>query len=89
LIKNDLDKRSNDFGTYDDGQRRQKLRTRISRSCQDGVERHSFGLEERNCMVYDISNPKVYLQTLKQVMLQKDYFLFQLQSPTKEFTDYR
>jgi hypothetical protein len=40
-------------------------------------------------MVYDI-NPKapIYLQTLKGDA-QKDYFLFQLQSPTKEFTDYR
>jgi hypothetical protein len=68
--KNDLDKRSNDFGTYDDG-----------RSDDKGSEPESVvvakmgskdilfvGLERTdNCMVYDISNPKapIYLQTLK------------------------
>jgi hypothetical protein len=68
--KNDLDKRSNDFGSYDDG-----------RSDDKGSEPESVvvakmgskdilfvGLERTdNCMVYDITNPNapIYLQTLK------------------------
>jgi hypothetical protein len=86
---NDLDKRSNDFGTYDDGRSDKGSEPESVVVAKMGSKDILFvGLERTdNCMVYDISNPKaIYLQTLKQD--QKDYFLFQLQGPTS-FTDYR
>jgi hypothetical protein len=60
-VKNELDKKAHEFGTYDDGRSdAQRLWTRTV-VAKNGFKKTLFvGLERTdNCMIYDVTNPNV------------------------------